>query len=138
MLLLASSFVLAVSAPVAALEMAVSTENTHVLSLRVMTHDTEVMAPVLHVAAGAPASVAISNHEGPMYTLVTIVQPPVVDGTPTAGGVQVSLWSGDQDTGTRIVDGRVTVNGTRVLGDGQGTTVELISHAVYEAQGQCG
>ncbi len=130
-LLLASSLVLAVVAPVAALELAASTDNTHVLSLRVMAHDKEVMAPVLQVAAGAPASVAISNHEGPMYTLVTTVQPPVGDGTPTAGDVQVSLWSGDQDTGIRIVDGRVAANGTRVLSDEQGTTVELISHAAY-------
>ena len=130
-LLLASSFVLAVAAPVAALELAASTDNTHVLSLRVMVHDKEVMAPLLQVAAGAPASVAISNHEGPMYTLVTTVQPPVEDGAPTVGGVQASLWKGDEETGTRIIEGRVNANGTRMLSDGQGTTVELISHAAY-------
>lgn len=128
-LLIASSLVLAIAAPVAALELATSTENTHVLSLRVMVHDKEVMAPVLQVAAGVPASVAISNHEGPMYTLVTTVQPPVGDDAPTTGGVQVSLWKGDEDTGTRIIEGRVNANGTRMLSDGQGTTVELISHA---------
>ncbi len=129
MLMIASSVALALAAPVAALELATSTENTHVLSLRVMAHDKEVMAPVLHVAAGAPASVAISSHEGPMYTLVATVQPPVGDGTPTAGGVQVSLWSGDEETGVRMIEGRMAADGTRMLSDGQGTTVELISHA---------
>jgi len=131
MLMIASSFALALAAPVAALELATSTENTHVLSLRVTAHDKEVMAPVLHVAAGATASVAISNHEGPMYTLVTTVQPPVGDDAPTVGGVEVSLWKGDEETGIRMIDGRVNANGTRMLSDGQGTTVELISHAAY-------
>ncbi|MCT4541848.1 hypothetical protein NSY55_27515 [Pseudomonas aeruginosa] len=131
MLLLALSFVLAVAAPVAALELAASTDNAHVLSFRVTAHDKEVMAPVLQVAAGAPASVAISNHEGPMYTLVTTVQPPVGDDAPTVGGVQVSVWKGDEETGIRIIDGRVAADGTRMLSDGQGTTVELISHAAY-------
>lgn len=131
MLLLASSFVLAVAAPVAALEQAAIMENTHVLSFRVMAHDKEVMAPMLQVAAGTPASVAISNHEGPKYTLVTTVQPPMGDGAPTTGGVQVSLWKGDEDTGTRMIEGRVASNGTRMLSGGQGITVELISHAAY-------
>lgn len=116
---------------VAALELATSTENKHVLSLRVMAHDKEVMAPVLQVAAGTPASVAIGNHEGPMYTRVTTIQPPMGDGAPTTEGVQVSLWNGDEDTGTRMIEGRVAANGRRVLSDGQGTTVELISHAAY-------
>ncbi|WNH54349.1 hypothetical protein [Stenotrophomonas oahuensis] len=130
-LLLASSLVLAVAAPAAALELAVSTENTHVLSLRVMAHDKEVMAPVLQVAAGKPASVAMSNREGPMYTLVTTTQPPMGEGAPATGGVQLSLWKGDEDSGIRMIEGRVFANGTRTLSDGQGTTVELISHAAY-------
>ncbi|WP_125360086.1 hypothetical protein [Stenotrophomonas sp. 278] len=130
-LLLASSPIFAVAAPVAALELANSTEDTHVLSLRVMAHDKEVMAPVLQVAAGAPASVAISNHEGPMYTLVTTVNPPMGDDAPAMGGVQVSLWKGDEEAGTRMIEGQVNANGTRMLSDGQGTTVELLSHAAY-------
>ncbi|RRU15799.1 hypothetical protein EGJ34_08680 [Stenotrophomonas sp. 278] len=96
-----------------------------------MAHDKEVMAPVLQVAAGAPASVAISNHEGPMYTLVTTVNPPMGDDAPAMGGVQVSLWKGDEEAGTRMIEGQVNANGTRMLSDGQGTTVELLSHAAY-------
>lgn len=49
----------------------------------------------------------------------------------SAGGVDVSLWNGDENTGVRMIEGRLSANGKRVISDEQGTTVELISHAVY-------
>lgn len=128
-LLLATGFLLAATTPAHA--QILDQETVHVLSLRVMSNNQEVMAPVLQVAAGTPASVAISSGEGQSHTLVITVRPPNATGAPNTGAVDVSLWNGDENTGVRMVEGTVSANGTRVVDDEQGTTVELISHAVY-------
>ena len=127
-LLLATGFFLAATTPSQA--QIPDQEAVHVLSLRVMSNSHEVMAPVLQVAAGTPASVAISSSEGPSHTLVITVRPPAAKDAPNTG-VDVSLWNGDEGTGVRLVEGTVSASGARVVGDEQGTTVELISHAVY-------
>lgn len=128
-LLLATGFLLAAITPSQA--QTLDQDAMHVLSLRVMSNNHEVMAPVLQVAAGTPASVAISSSEGPSHTLVITVRPPAAKDAPNTGGVDVSLWNGDEGTGVRLVEGTVSASGARVVGDEQGTTVELISHAVY-------
>ena len=128
-LLLATCFLLAATTPARA--QILDQEAVHVLSLRVMASNHEVMAPVLQVAAGTPASVAIISDEGPSYTLVITVQPPTAKDAPNTSGIDVSLWNGDENIGVRMIEGRVSANGTRVASDGQGTAVELISHAVY-------
>lgn len=128
-LLFATCFLLAAITPAQA--QIPDQEAMHVLSLRVMSNNQEIMAPVLQVAAHTPASVAIRSSEGPSHALVITVRPPNATGAPNTGGVDVALWNGDEGVGVRMVEGTVSASGTRVVGDEQGTTVELISHAVY-------
>lgn len=128
-LLLAACFLLA--ATTRARAQVLDQEAIHVLSLRVMASNHEVMAPVVQVAAGTPASVAIISDEGPSYTLVITVQPPTPNHAPNTSGIDVSLWNGGENIEVRMIEGRLSANGTRVISDEQGSAVELISHAVY-------
>lgn len=128
-LLIATCFLLAASTHAGA--QIIEQEALHVLSLRVVANNQEVMAPVLQMAAGSPASVAIMSSEGPSYTLVVNVRPNTAKDGPNAGGVHVSLWNGDAGTGIRMIEGRMSASGTRAVSDEEGTVVELVSHAVY-------